>query len=182
MPTPSEQKALAFVAIVILLGGAVRIVRAGSSPEPTPLEQQGLARQASAADSAAGSAKKKKGRRTVAAASGHPAARNAQAPPESRSEQLGYPPPGPRIDVSGMAPIKISSPNLGARIDLDRASAAEMEALPRVGPALAKRLVANRDSVGPFGTLEGLKRVKGVGPATIRLLEPLVTFGGRPGR
>src|SRR5215213_1723090 len=31
MPTPSEQKALAFVAMVVLLGGAVRIVRAGST-------------------------------------------------------------------------------------------------------------------------------------------------------
>ena len=52
MPTPSEQKALAFVAIVILLGGAVRVLRAGSSAPPTSLEQQALARQATAADSA----------------------------------------------------------------------------------------------------------------------------------
>jgi competence ComEA-like helix-hairpin-helix protein len=182
MPTPSEQKALAFVAIVILLGGAVRIVRAGSSPEPTPLEQQGLARQSSSADSAAGSAKKKKGRRPVGAASARAAARDAQAPQQTRSEQLGYPPPGPRIDVSGILPPKITPHGISTRVDLDHASAAEMEALPRVGPALAKRLVANRDSLGPFGTIEGLKRVKGVGPATIRLLEPLVTFGGRSGR
>src|SRR5258708_39188210 len=52
MPTPSEQKALTFVAIVILLGGAVRVLRAGSSTAPTEVEQQALARQAAAADSA----------------------------------------------------------------------------------------------------------------------------------
>ena len=53
MPTPSEHKALAFVAIVILLGGAVRVLRAGSTPAPTTLEQQALATQATAVDSAA---------------------------------------------------------------------------------------------------------------------------------
>src|SRR3954452_3145621 len=57
MPTPSEQKALAFVAIVVLLGGAVRAVRAGAPPVPTPLEQQALARQATAAESAAATKK-----------------------------------------------------------------------------------------------------------------------------
>jgi hypothetical protein len=50
MPTPSEQKALAFMAAVVLLGGAVRVVRAGSTPAPNPLEQQALARQATAAE------------------------------------------------------------------------------------------------------------------------------------
>src|SRR5690348_16398001 len=54
MPTQSEQKALAFVAIVVLLAGVVRVVKAGGpAPEPTRSEQQGLARQAFAANSAA---------------------------------------------------------------------------------------------------------------------------------
>ena len=53
MPTPSEQKALTFVAMVVLLGGAVRVVRAGSSPGSSAMEQQALARQATAVESAA---------------------------------------------------------------------------------------------------------------------------------
>src|SRR4051812_33582253 len=64
MPTSSEQKALAFIAIVILLGGAVRVVRAGSASSATPGEQQALARQATSADSAANRRKSKGAKRT----------------------------------------------------------------------------------------------------------------------
>ncbi len=65
-------------------------------------------------------------------------------------------------------------------IDLDHATATEIEALPRVGPATARRIVANRDSLGPFGSLAGLRRVKGMGPASLARLAPFITFGGRP--
>ncbi|MBA3673160.1 MAG: helix-hairpin-helix domain-containing protein [Gemmatimonadaceae bacterium] len=66
-----------------------------------------------------------------------------------------------------------------SKVDVDRASAAELEALPRIGRTLAARIVANRDSAGPFGSLERLGRVKGIGPAMLALLAPLVTFSGR---
>jgi hypothetical protein len=65
-------------------------------------------------------------------------------------------------------------------IDVDVASAAELEALPRVGPSLAARIVADRDSLGAFGSLTGLERVKGVGPALIGTLQGHVTFSGTP--
>jgi len=65
-------------------------------------------------------------------------------------------------------------------VDLDRATEREIEVLPWVGPALARRIVANRDSFGPFGTIEALGRVKGVGPATRKRLAALVTFSGAP--
>jgi competence protein ComEA len=61
-------------------------------------------------------------------------------------------------------------------IDLDSASPDAIETLPRIGPALARRIVANRDSLGPFRSLDGLRRVKGIGPTTIALIGPLVTF------
>jgi competence protein ComEA len=67
-------------------------------------------------------------------------------------------------------------------IDLDVAGAAEIERLPRVGPALARRIVASRDSLGPFGSLAALTRVKGIGPATAERLAPLVTFSGQARR
>src|SRR5688572_12264758 len=56
---------------------------------------------------------------------------------------------------------EVSAP---AVVDLDIASADEIETLRYIGPALAKRIVADRDSLGPFGSLEGFQRVKGVGP------------------
>src|SRR5262245_23007935 len=53
------------------------------------------------------------------------------------------------------------------RIDVDRASAAELARLPRVGLALAKRIVADREARGPFGSPAGLDRVSGVGPGLL---------------
>lgn len=65
-------------------------------------------------------------------------------------------------------------------IDVDVANAAELEKLPRIGPSLAHRIVANRDSLGAFGSIEAFGRVRGIGPALQLLLEPLVTFSGTP--
>ncbi|MGE0352173.1 MAG: ComEA family DNA-binding protein [Gemmatimonadales bacterium] len=69
----------------------------------------------------------------------------------------------------------------GERIDVDRASAGELARLPRVGAALARRIVDDREAHGPFGALQGLDRVPGIGPAMLRRLEPHVEFSGRPG-
>jgi competence ComEA-like helix-hairpin-helix protein len=63
-------------------------------------------------------------------------------------------------------------------VDLDRASADEIEALPGIGPALSQRIVAARDSAGSFGQLEALCEINGFGPALVEKLRPLVTFTG----
>jgi competence protein ComEA len=56
----------------------------------------------------------------------------------------------------------------------------ELEQLPRVGPALAARIVSEREVSGPFGSLDALdRRVKGIGPAMADALRPFVTFSGR---
>src|SRR5689334_7224433 len=62
----------------------------------------------------------------------------------------------------------------GERIDLDRAAAQDIARLPRVGLALAKRIVADRESGGPFGSLTGFDRVPGVGAGLLREIEPHV--------
>jgi competence protein ComEA len=68
----------------------------------------------------------------------------------------------------------------GERVDLDRADAREIERLPRVGPALAGRIVAEREANGPYGSLDGLSRVPGIGAGTLALLGPSVRFSGVP--
>ena len=55
----------------------------------------------------------------------------------------------------------------GERIDADRATAAELARLPRVGLALAKKIVADREAHGPFGGPAGLDRVPGIGPGLL---------------
>ncbi|HEU4990159.1 MAG TPA: ComEA family DNA-binding protein [Gemmatimonadaceae bacterium] len=82
----------------------------------------------------------------------------------------------PRITVV----VHHTPPDPAHRVDVDRATAAELQALPGIGPALAARIVANRDSLGPFGSLAALRRVKGIGEAKARKLDSLVTFSGVP--
>jgi competence ComEA-like helix-hairpin-helix protein len=64
------------------------------------------------------------------------------------------------------------------RIDADRATAAELARLPRVGLALAKRIVADREARGPFGGPGGLDRVPGVGSGLLAAIGPHLAFSG----
>lgn len=43
---------------------------------------------------------------------------------------------------------------------------------------MARRIIERRERVGPYRTLEDLRHVRGIGPATLRLLDSLVTFSG----
>lgn len=63
----------------------------------------------------------------------------------------------------------------GRPLDLNHASAEQLQALPGVGPALSARVVASREAEGPFGSVAELERVRGVGPATRARLEPWLT-------
>ena len=81
-------------------------------------------------------------------------------PKRGRKPKTNTPPPGP--------------------VDLDVATEAEIESLRHIGPALAKRIVADRDSFGPFGSREGLLRVRGIGPSMVAKLDSSVTFSLLP--
>ncbi|MGH2399200.1 MAG: helix-hairpin-helix domain-containing protein [bacterium] len=61
-------------------------------------------------------------------------------------------------------------PDSDPRVDLNRAAARDLEALPGIGPVLARRIVAHRERHGPFLRLEDLLQVEGIGP---RMLERL---------
>jgi competence protein ComEA len=65
-------------------------------------------------------------------------------------------------------------------VDLDAADAAAIERLPRIGPTLARRIVADRDTHGAFGSLAALARVRGIGPGVSKSVAPHVTFSGTP--
>jgi len=59
-------------------------------------------------------------------------------------------------------------------IDLNTASESQLQTLPRVGPATARR-----EANGGFRTVEDLTQVKGIGPRTLETLRPLITVGAR---
>ena len=61
-----------------------------------------------------------------------------------------------------------ASPN--SVLNVNRATAVELEGLPGIGPALARRIVADREARGPFATVGALDRVPGIGPALVTRL------------
>lgn len=63
-------------------------------------------------------------------------------------------------------------------IDLNAATAEELQALPGVGPALAERILELRRTKGRFKQPEDLLEVRGIGPATLKRLLPRVRAGG----
>jgi competence protein ComEA len=167
VPTPGEKKALLFLSLVAVLGAGARLVSARGVPVPTSAELRALDAQLQAVDSvrrgrrAAGG-----GRKTTRSRAKRTADSTQGTPPPLASPQPAHPPGG-------------GYPRSPQAIDVDLASAAQLESLPGIGPALARRIAASRDSSGPFGSLDELQsRVRGVGPALAKRLAPAVTFSG----
>lgn len=65
-------------------------------------------------------------------------------------------------------------------LDLNLASAAELERLPHIGPVTAARIIVDREENGPFGSLDDLARVKGIGPKTVEAVRGLARVGDGP--
>lgn len=65
-------------------------------------------------------------------------------------------------------------------VDLNRATAAEFDRLPGVGPVLARRMVDYRKSVGRFHAVEDLRAVKGIGKKKLERLKPFLTVDASP--
>jgi len=68
-----------------------------------------------------------------------------------------------------------NSPSSGSLVDLNIATAADLDALPGVGPATAKAIIDYRTTKGKFSRVEDLLNVAGIGPAKLATLRDLVT-------
>lgn len=65
----------------------------------------------------------------------------------------------------------------GARVDINQATAAELEGLPGIGPSRARAIVRWREERGRFDRLEDLLGVPGIGPATLERLRGRARVG-----
>ena len=60
-------------------------------------------------------------------------------------------------------------------VNINTASREALTRLPRIGPRIAERIIAYRRAQGPFRTKLALTNVKGIGPATLAKIRPLIT-------
>jgi competence protein ComEA len=159
--TPAERSALRWLVAVILLGCGAKMYRqwryAGAV---APAASEALKLQLAAVDSAQQAGRQRSGR-----------SRRAGRSAATRTTR----------DSAAAKPVKsgVDGPTLTV-VDLDAADASSLERLPRIGPALAARIVADRTEKGPFGSLQELQRVRGIGPKLTQLLASHVTFSGTP--
>ena len=63
-------------------------------------------------------------------------------------------------------------------VNVNTASAEQLQLLPRVGPALAGRIVDFREANGPFRTVDEIVAVKGIGETSLEKLEPYIVTSG----
>jgi len=73
------------------------------------------------------------------------------------------------------SPIADASPSDPGKLDLNKATQADLEALPGIGPSKAKAILSHRDKIGGFRRVEQLLDVKGIGPKMFERLSPLVS-------
>ncbi|MEW5838635.1 MAG: helix-hairpin-helix domain-containing protein [Pseudomonadota bacterium] len=62
-----------------------------------------------------------------------------------------------------------------ATIDINSATATQLESLPGIGPAKAKAIVDYRTQNGPFQSAADLEKVPGIGPKNMQQLTPLIS-------
>lgn len=87
---------------------------------------------------------------------------DGEGPPAGQQRYAAPPHPG-RPRAAAAVPVEINA-----------ATAADLEALPGIGPVLAARIVAHREQNGRFERLEDLLDVEGIGPRLLARLRPLV--------
>ncbi len=63
-------------------------------------------------------------------------------------------------------------------VNINTASLEQLQLLPRVGPALAGRIVEFRETSGPFQSVDEIVAVKGIGEAALERLKPYITTSG----
>lgn len=91
---------------------------------------------------------------------------------------VGQPDPPVAVAVTGgSAESATATPSPTQPLDLNAATAEQLEALPGVGPSTAAAIVAYRTEHGRFRSVDELQEVRGIGPAKFEAVESSVTVG-----
>ena len=68
----------------------------------------------------------------------------------------------------------VAQPPGPRKVNLNAASADELDTLPMIGLKRAKQIIAFREANGPFGAIDDLKNVLGIGAGTVKAIRHLV--------
>jgi competence protein ComEA len=90
------------------------------------------------------------------------------AAPLADGEQVLVPVRGEAAAAGG------ATPSSTAPLDLNTASAEQLDTLPGVGPATAQKIIDYRQAHGPFRSVEELEAIPGIGPSKLAQLKGLV--------
>jgi len=102
------------------------------------------------------------------------------ARPVSDGEQLYVPAkgevlPGAPPGTLARAPNDAATGGVAAKVNLNTATVADLDALPRIGPTMAQRIVDYRTNEGRFSSIDDLRNVTGIGEKTFDALKDLIT-------
>ena len=84
------------------------------------------------------------------------------------------------VEAAQDAAVSVGQRAEGELIDLNQASAVQLESLPGVGEVTAARIIEYRQENGGFKKIEELMNVRGIGERSFLRLRPLVTVGTTP--
>lgn len=65
-------------------------------------------------------------------------------------------------------------------INLNTASAAQLQEVPGIGPVTAEKILKMRKSYGPFKSVDDLRAIKGIGPKRLEKMRKYLTIGKTP--
>jgi competence protein ComEA len=91
--------------------------------------------------------------------------RRGEAPPQAAPQGSPAPAGDPNASSTG-----------GDRINVNTATAEQLQSLPKIGPVLAERIIDHRTKNGPYRSLADLGKVKGCGPVVLKSIEDRVAF------
>ena len=82
------------------------------------------------------------------------------------------------LGLSAGTALAAAKPAPGGKVNLNTASAEQLESIPGIGAKLAARILEHRQKNGSFKTVQELMNVKGVGEKSFGKLEPFLSTGG----
>ncbi len=91
------------------------------------------------------------------------------APLSMAAQEGSQPLPGPKASSP-------AEPAAQAPVNLNSASAAELEKLPGIGPKIAEAIVKHRETNGPFKSVDDLKQIKGIGDKSFEKIRDMVAI------